>query len=146
MTYYEVVSLLDNMITSQINDSDIERITNADISLNGMRYDRFIVQMNYFLTERLGYVLDNTISKIKSATFGASELALEMSLIKNEVSLLEKLINIKQIKEENKVAFKKSLKENVNKMLSNLKEFFIDEEKIRIIDECMMMEDGNNEL
>ena len=134
MTYYEVVSLLDNMITSQINDSDIERITNADISLNGMRYDRFIVQMNYFLTERLGYVLDNTISKIKSATFGASELALEMSL------------NIKQIKEENKKAFKKSLKENVNKMLSNLKEFFIDEEKIRIIDEYMMMEDENNEL
>ena len=146
MTYYEVVSLLDNMITSQINDSDIERISNDNISLNGMRYDRFIVQMNYFLTERLGYVLDNTISKIKSATFGASELALEMSLIKKEIDVLEKLINIKQIKEENKKANKKSLKENVNKMLSNLKEFFIDEEKIRIIDEYMMMEDENNEL
>ena len=146
MTYYEVVSLLDNMITSQINDSDIARITNADISLNGMRYDRFIVQMNYFLTERLGYILDNTVSKIKSATFGVNELALEMSLIKKEIDVLEKLINIKQIKEENKVAFKKSLKENVDKMLSNLKGFFIDEEKIRIIDEYMMMEDENNEL
>lgn len=146
MTYYELISCLDKMITSPINDSDIDKIANANISLNGMRYDRFIVQVNYFMTERLGFILDNMISKIKNSTFNADELALEMSIINNEIKLLIRFINIKHIKDENREAFKASLKNNVNNMLDSLKSFFIDDEKIRIIDQYVIKENEKDEL
>ena len=146
MTYYELISYLDKMITSPINDSDIDKIANANISLNGMRYDRFIVQVNYFMTERLGFILDNMISKIKNSTFNADELALEMSIINNEIKLLIRFINIKHIKDENREAFKASLKNNVNNMLDSLKSFFIDDEKIRIIDQYVIKENEKDEL
>ncbi|MBR4230972.1 MAG: hypothetical protein IKR74_02305 [Bacilli bacterium] len=146
MTYYELVNYLDDMITSPISDNDIDKIANADISLNGRRYDRFIVQVNYFMTERLGYILDNTISKIKNSTFSSDELALEMSIINNEIKLLKKFINVKHIKEENREAFKLSLKNNVNNMLGSLKSFFIDEEKIRIINQYVIKENEKDEL
>ena len=145
MTYYEIVSLLDSMVSRSINESDIEKINNAVISLNGIRYDRFIVQMNYYLTERLGSILDNIIAKIKNTTFSANELALEMGLIKNEIELLEKLLDVKHIKDENREAFKKSLRRSTNNLYIKIKDFFIDEEKIRIIEQYIK-EDEINEL
>ena len=98
------------------------------------------------MTERLGYILDNTISKIKNSTFSSDELALEMSIINNEIKLLKKFINVKHIKEENREAFKLSLKNNVNNMLGSLKSFFIDEEKIRIINQYVIKENEKDEL
>ena len=134
MTYYEVVKYLDELIIKPIDENYISELNNFEISLEGNRYYRFIGQINYVLTERLRNCMDNIIDKLDVSVQSKESLILELSNIHSEVEFLKKIISIKQIKEENKNEFIKSIIKNNNELLEKVKLYFSDEEYLRIID------------
>lgn len=140
MTYYEIVSFLDNMITKPIDSKLINELNNIEINLEGNRYYRFIGQINYVLTERLRLYMDRLIDKIKTMTFSKEDLILEMSNLTNEVDFLKQISAINLIKKENHKEFVKSIIKNNNELIEGIKEYFSDEEYLRIIDGYILTE------
>lgn len=141
MTYYELVTLLDNLITLPRSNENINKLNNFDINLEGDKYIRFLNQLNYTLNQRFKKIFDNILTKLGDSYLEANALTIELSELKNETSYAINLSNNKLVKNENKSEFYKSIIKTNNNILNKISEFFEDEERINICKSYLIKED-----
>lgn len=141
MTYYELVSFLDTLITSPKDNKNINKLNNITISLEGDKYIRFLNQLNYTLNQRFKIFFDNILTKMSDSYMDSKKLTLELSELKNEASYAINLTNINLVKNENKSEFYKSIIKTNNNIINKICEFFNDEERIMICKSYLIKED-----
>lgn len=134
MTYYELVSYLDSLIIKPITDREIEYLNNSMISLSGDRYLRFIEHLSYLITERFKTYLTNISDKMGDSYLDSQQLTIELSTLKEEVNIANKLSSIKLVKEENQKELKKSIIKGNNVIIDTIRTVFVsDEERLNVL-------------
>lgn len=141
MTYFEAVSVLEDIATKKVPDvTDIDKINNGELNLHGDRYVRFINQISYTISTRLANFKENIILKINTSYLDNDNLILSMSLLKDEIDFFNKLIKIKYVANDNYQNFISSMRSAVNDMLDEIADYFEDEDRINIV-KSFYMED-----
>jgi len=135
MTYYEIVSLLDEMELKPINKDYIEKLNNANISLEGDRYLRFINQVNYLLTRRLKDYMNKITTLVCEVPLSTNELKMELEALKKEVEYNKKIACNNLVNKENQEIFLKSIIQNSNEIYKSICDLYQDEDAKRMISE-----------
>ena len=140
MTYFALVDMLDKMITQPLSDEIIKSLNDADISLTSNRYYRFLAQVNYLIVERIKLFEAKITHVIYERSINKEELILELDGLNGEVNYLNKIIDVKLIKNENKNDLRNRVIENNNALVNNLKELFESDEYLEILDNYLIKE------
>lgn len=133
MTYFELISLLDEMEFKERNNEYIATLNNSNVSLVGDRYLRFISHVNYLLNSRLKEYMNKVITLVCDKALSKEELIIELEGVKLEVEYAKNIASIDLIKEENKIKFMSSINENENKIYKSIYDLYEDEEYKLII-------------
>ena len=146
MTYYELVSLLETMTNKDNIEEELSKIQNSVIDLPGLRYERFIDQVEYLLTRRLKNFMNNFTEKIYMKNLSDNEFILELSLLNNEIQNDNRIVNLNIIKEENKKRLTESINKNINEIIGQVKKIVDSEIQISELEKYYRKEVDSNEL
>lgn len=139
-TYYELIFFLDSMLKAPLTEDNIEKLNNANVSLTKDRYIRFINQVTNFMTQRLRNTMNKVIDTVCERYLDVNELTLELNNIRSEITYMQKLVNTKLIKEENRQMFYKSLVSNNNEIFNEIKSLYTEDEFILLLDGYIIKE------
>jgi len=146
LTYYELVSLLETMTNKDNIEEELSKIQNSVIDLPGLRYERFIDQVEYLLTRRLKNFMNNFTEKIYMKNLSDNEFILELSLLNNEIQNDNRIVNLNIIKEENKKRLTESINKNINEIIGQVKKIVDSEIQISELEKYYRKEVDSNEL
>ena len=142
MTYYELVKYLRDLINSPIEYKNVEFLNSIKITLEGERYQRFLVQMEITVYDRLTNMVNRLKDKIVTEYLDVNNLTIETSLLHNEVNYCIKLCRCLLIKPENQEEFVSSIIDTNNKLIDTLITFFDDEERQLIVKRLYLKEEN----
>ena len=142
MTYYELVKYLRDLINSPIEYKNVEFLNSIKITLEGERYQRFLVQMEITVYDRLTNMVNRLKDKIVTEYLDVNNLTIESSLLHNEVNYCIKLCRCLLIQPENQEEFVSSIIDTNNKLIDTLITFFDDEERQLIVKRLYLKEEN----
>ncbi len=143
MTYYELISFLYGLIDTPIEYKNIEFLNSVNITLEGVRYQRFLDQLSNAVSERLSNVINNLKDKLVSEQLDNNTLTIETSLLSSEFKYCKGLCNSLIVKPENQKEFNESIVSTNNKLVDAMLGFFDDEERKDIVKRLYLKEEEN---
>ena len=146
MTYFECVTILDELITLPLNSPKVEMLSSADISLQGDRYYRFLSQVHYLIKERFNNLEERLTTRFYDKAHRLEEIKLELNELLDEVKYLKSIIKIKHIKKEDYKDFLKKVNDMNNNLVGVLSNMFEGEMIKMTIEEFIIKEESNDEL
>ena len=142
MTYFELVSYLQELINRPIDQNNIDYLNNINISLDGERYYRFIEQIKIVITERLNKKVRELREKLISEYLDADTLSIEASNIRDEIKYCQDIVRCKLILPDNQQIFISTIKSTNNTLVDTLLVFFEDDVRKSILQNLYIMEEN----
>ena len=142
MTYFELVSYLQELINRPIDQNNIDYLNNINISLDGERYYRFIEQIKIVITERLNKKVRELREKLISEYLDADTLSIEASNIRDEIKYCQDIVRCKLILPDNQQIFMSTIKSTNNTLVDTLLVFFEDDVRKSILQNLYIMEEN----
>ena len=140
MTYYELVKFLDGLINAPIDYKNIEFLNSVSIRLEGVRYERFLNQLEETIEERIRNVINKTRDKLLTETMNIDVLTLEASVVKNEIQYCLGLSKCLLVQPESQEEFVQSIIETNNNLIDTLMTFFDDEARKEVLSSLYLKE------
>jgi len=142
MTYFELVSYLQELINRPIDQNNIDYLNNINISLDGERYYRFIEQIKIVVTERLNKKVRELREKLISEYMNADTLSIEASNIRDEIKYCQDIVRCKLILPDNQQIFMSTIRSTNNTLVDTLLVFFEDDVRKSILQNLYIMEEN----
>ena len=120
MTYYEWVTVFDELKSGPRNEALLNNLYKKSIDLEGNILYRFIIHINDLVRTRLKNSLDSILYKIQSIYQDTNALSLEIINIKKELAFAKKITNLPVIPNENKNKFRETLQNFANEINDTL--------------------------
>jgi len=118
MTYFELISILENLKTGPRNEQELKRLYEVKIDLSENIIYRIINHINDLIITRIKNTFEGLLIKISTIYYDINALSMEIINIKKELSFAKKIVTMPIIPEENKEKFLKTL-ENFGDEITN---------------------------
>ena len=126
ITYYEMISFLEEMKNCPKDENKLVFLKNHNIYTPGNTLYRYINHIDELIRTRLNNAVDNFIYKLKTINKDENLFSLEIIEIKKELYYIFKIINNINIPDKNKIQLKKTTNAFADEIEKILEQYAID--------------------